>query len=279
MSEAADHLAANLFEAELRQQGEDNSRNAWELLWLLGLPVDVRRSYYRIQEARINQDAARHYLFWQSFYRHRDWREPCSPEELDCMVIEPVRPWASIGRRVQRRKAVTGRASTRRTPKPKQPPIQTGRPTRPTQTPPFRRSLQQYGQPRRPKLVTPAMPTVQATPVAFRLVPFVHVAPDAPAVSAVSIAPDFRAFPAVPVISVIHAMPTVPAAPVTSKSIPSVPVTPLAPAAPVVPVTDPDVVPPRCITPAGLREALCRTPSMLLWANGINPVTLDGSFN
>lgn len=103
MSETADHLAARLFEAKLREQAEADPRDTWELLWLLGLPPSVRRSYLCVLEAKIDQDATRSKLRRQSCFRQRNWRQPSS-FEVHCMSIEPVHPWLSLGRREHRRK-------------------------------------------------------------------------------------------------------------------------------------------------------------------------------
>lgn len=103
MSDSADCFAAELFEVQLRGESETDPRNLWELLWLLSPPLDARNSYMRIQEARIDQDAARNYLRRQSFHQRRDWRHPPT-QELECMAVQPTRPWASLGRRQQRRK-------------------------------------------------------------------------------------------------------------------------------------------------------------------------------
>lgn len=107
MSELADRFSADLFEVELRNQADRDPNEAWELLWLLGLPLTIRRSYSRILEAQIDQDAYRCYLRRQSCYRLRDWRQPRSCSEVYCMAIQSVLPWTSLGRRQQRRKVPT----------------------------------------------------------------------------------------------------------------------------------------------------------------------------
>lgn len=116
MSLFDDRRRADLFEVELRRKVGLDPRNTWELIWLLRLPLEVRCSYSRILEARIDQDSTRQSLFRQSCYRQRDWRvrEPT----LDCMTLEPVHKsshsWASIGRRQRRKPTRPGRTATRR---------------------------------------------------------------------------------------------------------------------------------------------------------------------
>lgn len=115
MSDTEDRRRADLFEVELRRKAELDPGNCWELVWFLGLPLEVRCSYMRILEARIDQDSTRRFLVRQSCFHQRSWREPAVP----CMFVQTVpqetrRPWASIGRRQNRRQIEYGRASNRR---------------------------------------------------------------------------------------------------------------------------------------------------------------------
>ncbi|KAF8596213.1 hypothetical protein BDV93DRAFT_563572 [Ceratobasidium sp. AG-I] len=272
MSGAADRLAADLFEAELREQAEDDPRNGWELLWLLGLPLDVRRSYALIQEARIDQDPARRFLRRQSFYQHHNWRQPRSPGGLPCMFIHSTQaqPFASIGRRVQRQKVApthittrtTGHASTRRKFKPKPPLLPQSlfrvvRPVHATRTPakpPVSTlpRLQPHGLPGR---LGPGLVSVGPGAVRF-IVP--KSAPAGPAakrpVSAALAAPTVkRSLPAMPAVSASLAHPPAPAKP----------------------IVDPNAVPCRPSTPAGLRDAVRTLPFLPIQASGFDPVTLD----
>ncbi|KAG9101411.1 hypothetical protein FS749_007218 [Ceratobasidium sp. UAMH 11750] len=118
MSDPQDRRMADLFELELRRKADLDSSNAWELIWFLGLPLETRRSYMRILEARIDQDSTRQYLFRQSCYRKRNWREPAVP----CMHLDtvsgPPRPWVSLGRRRRRRSVKRYRFASRRSHQP-----------------------------------------------------------------------------------------------------------------------------------------------------------------
>ncbi|QRV75755.1 hypothetical protein RhiJN_03770 [Ceratobasidium sp. AG-Ba] len=104
MSDIEDRRKADSFETELRRKAELDPGNEWELIWFLRLPLETRCSYMRILEARIDQDKHRQYLFRQSCYRQRNWRESRSSHTIKCMNVEVAQPWASIGRRQHRRK-------------------------------------------------------------------------------------------------------------------------------------------------------------------------------
>ncbi|QRV96092.1 hypothetical protein RhiJN_24110 [Ceratobasidium sp. AG-Ba] len=104
MSDIEDRRKADSFEMELRRKAELDPGNEWELIWFLRLPLETRCSYMRILEARIDQDKHRQYLFRQSCYRQRNWRDSRSSHTIQCMNIEVAQPWASIGRRQHRRK-------------------------------------------------------------------------------------------------------------------------------------------------------------------------------
>lgn len=104
MSDSSDSLSADLFELELRNLANRDHSRSWELIWFLRLPPDVRCSYTRILEARIDQDKYRNYLRRQSAYQHQNWRKPQSRNEGFCFQIHPVNPWGSIRRREHQRK-------------------------------------------------------------------------------------------------------------------------------------------------------------------------------
>ncbi|QRV90554.1 hemimethylated DNA-binding domain protein [Ceratobasidium sp. AG-Ba] len=106
MNDPQDRRMADLFEMELRHKAELDPGNEWELVWFLGLPLETRCSYMRILEARIDQDARRQFLFRQSCYRQRNWRQPTTA----CMHIgvsqEPMAyGWNSLNRRKRRKPA------------------------------------------------------------------------------------------------------------------------------------------------------------------------------
>lgn len=62
MPNSSDSLSANPPGLELRNRAASDPGNTWELIWFLGLPPDVRQSYTRILEARIDQDPYRNFL-------------------------------------------------------------------------------------------------------------------------------------------------------------------------------------------------------------------------
>ncbi|KAG8717637.1 hypothetical protein FRC09_013967 [Ceratobasidium sp. 395] len=118
MSDPQDRRMADLFEIELRRKAELDPSNAWELVWFLGLPLEIRCSYMHILEARIDQEPTRRFLFRQACYRQRNWRDPVPDVMFMQTLDQPSRPWASLGQR-QRRKPVTyGRSRPPRSHKP-----------------------------------------------------------------------------------------------------------------------------------------------------------------
>ncbi|KAG8778121.1 hypothetical protein FRC12_025156 [Ceratobasidium sp. 428] len=120
MSDPQDRRMADQFETELRRKTELDPSNGWELVWFLQLPLETRCSYMRILEARIDQDATRQFLFRQSCYRQNNWRNPVT----DCMIINASvssRPWASLGKRQNRKSHEYGRMRVGRPRKPRRP--------------------------------------------------------------------------------------------------------------------------------------------------------------
>ncbi|KAG8684604.1 hypothetical protein FRC08_013603, partial [Ceratobasidium sp. 394] len=113
MSDPQDRRMADLFEAELRHKANLDPGNSWELIWFLRLPLEVRCSYMRILEARIDQESTRRFLFRQACYRQRNWRTPTH----QCMFVqteEPPRPFASLSKRQRRKPIEYGRSRTRK---------------------------------------------------------------------------------------------------------------------------------------------------------------------
>ncbi|KDN32986.1 hypothetical protein RSAG8_13924, partial [Rhizoctonia solani AG-8 WAC10335] len=115
MSDLEDRRRADLYEIDLRRKATLDPGNCWELIWFLGLSLEIRCSYMRILEACIDQAKTRQFLFRQSCYHQRNWREQEVPVMLLQTVQEgPSRSWGSIGKRQTRKSAETHLPAARR---------------------------------------------------------------------------------------------------------------------------------------------------------------------